>query len=103
MDDIEDELRPCPFCGSADHISLRRMDSRPDRWQFWCKDPGYECNASGPWRPSIAEARAAWNRRADFPAQENGTIQESADRDKGDSDPDKWLPPEDGYASSWKG
>ena len=62
--DTEDALRPCLFCGSADYISLRRMDSRPDRWQFWCKDPGYKCNASGPWRPSIAEAVAAWNRRA---------------------------------------
>lgn len=62
---MADELKSCPFCGSA---AMALKD-----WQgFWavrCNNDGtlgkevVPCNAAGPERPTEAEAIAAWNRR----------------------------------------
>ena len=71
----ETELRPCPFCGAPAETIKKYY------WRVRCVNP--QCRTlSGDW---VLEGAAilAWNRRADFPAQENGTIQESADRDGG--------------------
>jgi Lar family restriction alleviation protein len=55
-----DKLKPCPHCGSGDHI--RAIDnSSAEKWR--CFIQCYECQARGPSRPTTAEACVAWNRR----------------------------------------
>ena len=53
------DVRPCPFCASAD-ITLDRLgnDERP----FFVMTCG-ECQADGPIKPTEALALKAWNTR----------------------------------------
>jgi Lar family restriction alleviation protein len=65
------ELKPCPFCGSIDRISIRRpmQTARSHRFAVWC-------DTCGIWGPSgmdgqnwaevdpVQSAADRWNRRA---------------------------------------
>lgn len=73
----EQELRPCPFCGTSNKLKVTpyRADDdggEPFDWGFTviCSAlglshaPNRGCGASGAWGETEAEAIAAWNRRA---------------------------------------
>lgn len=55
-------LLPCPFCGGTNqsiHDGTDRSPREPSGFSFVI----CECDADGPYRPSVNEAIAAWNRR----------------------------------------
>jgi Lar family restriction alleviation protein len=59
-DDIHvSELGPCPFCGSDEVFVNQAVQG-----SCWVICEALSCGASGPTRPTPAEASAAWNRRA---------------------------------------
>ena len=83
----EQELRPCPFCGTSNKLKVTpyRADDdggEPFDWGFTviCSAlglshaPNRGCGASGAWGETEAEAIAAWNRRA--PAVAAGGVTE---------------------------
>lgn len=60
------DLLPCPFCGSKkvqlDALMIGEAgkdNATPHGWHVECT----ECDASGPWRDTEAEAAQGWNRR----------------------------------------
>ncbi len=56
------ELKPCPFCGSADvELWTGQTVGTRDNGQRFARCTG--CGASGPYKPA-GEAVAAWNNRA---------------------------------------
>ena len=73
----EQELRPCPFCGTSNKLKVTpyRADDdggEPFDWGFTviCSALGFShapnrgCGASGAWGETEAEVIAVWNRRA---------------------------------------
>ncbi|MDE9495499.1 Lar family restriction alleviation protein [Xenorhabdus bovienii] len=55
---MTDKLKPCPFCNS-EHIEMNSHSE--DTWFFaQCTD----CNADGPEEDTAANAKIAWNQRA---------------------------------------
>ena len=56
------ELKPCPFCGQQKYLCVLK-DMR--QYQIVCDASGDGgCGASCGGQDTIAEAKAAWNRRA---------------------------------------
>lgn len=55
---LDDQLFPCPFCGSTAVKYLPALG----RWAVRCVD----CQAWGPETDTTADARAAWNQRHDL-------------------------------------
>lgn len=63
----ENELKPCPFCGQQKYIIILAEDNvlNGREYQVVCDASGDGgCGASCGWQVTIAEAKAAWNRRA---------------------------------------
>lgn len=56
----EEELRPCPFCGSTD-LTVRRLPT-----QVFCT----VCGAEGPQGEMVHEAMVLWNNRTEEPTDE---------------------------------
>lgn len=52
------ELKPCPFCGSADDVQLSRHSHEGAAWMTCV-----ECDTDGPIAKTVAAAIAAWNTR----------------------------------------
>lgn len=62
MTDLKESLRPCPFCGSAEHEADRTcLRTIPDSQQYY--SVVCWCGTSGPIRESEKEAIRAWNTR----------------------------------------
>ena len=60
------DLIPCPFCGQQKYLCVLADGEKDMRqYQIVCdaSDDG-GCGASSGWYDTIAEAKAAWNRRA---------------------------------------
>jgi Lar family restriction alleviation protein len=57
----EQELKPCPFCGTKElHMKTQYGDDPNDNGHFvWC---GY-CDTYGPWSATKARAMEEWNTR----------------------------------------
>ena len=54
------KLKPCPFCGRNDSISIDKYKSGGEWWHFVeCK----ECMANGPVGKTEQDAADAWNER----------------------------------------
>jgi hypothetical protein len=77
---ISDELSPCPFCGLAEHLSLRAegaytpdMPARP--YRVVCNHIDHD-TVEGPIGYGRNGAIAAWNRRSP-PAQEGMVLADS--------------------------
>jgi len=61
MMELEEGMRPCPFCGAtADaEIFLYAEETRRGKgWRVKC----YDCQATGPTEPSHAKSIEAWNK-----------------------------------------
>lgn len=55
------DLKPCPFCGRKDSVSINHYKSDGEWFSYVeCK----ECVASGPVGRQTIDAIEAWNRRA---------------------------------------
>lgn len=54
---MSEKLEPCPFCGERERVELLQFDAR--EWVHCCA-----CDAEGLVCDGLAEAIAAWNRRA---------------------------------------
>lgn len=65
---MNEELKPCPFCGGKGEIGIADIDV-PFFYSVWCENTFKSCTASTPdwsgWHLSEQEAIEAWNRRAD--------------------------------------
>lgn len=61
---MENELKPCPFCGSATAPAERNAYKSPDYQIVVCAASNGGCGASSGWHETEAEAIAAWSRRA---------------------------------------
>lgn len=74
---LDAELAPCPFCGRTDALAEAwRSVEDGDDWTGEHDDSAYivcdasnpggpgGCGASGGHRPTMSEARSAWNTRA---------------------------------------
>jgi Lar family restriction alleviation protein len=61
---MSDELKPCPFCGNNDYMTVEGTVSS-NNFQVVCSWLSGGCGASGGVRRTQAEAIAAWNTRAD--------------------------------------
>ena len=55
---MTDELKPCPFCGEQEFISVRNGMNAVAAWVI-CNN----CGCYGPTEDTKAEAITAWNRR----------------------------------------
>ena len=56
---MNEELKPCPFCGSDDiDVTYTYVDDGLDYYAE-CTD----CYCRGAWEPTAEKARAAWNSR----------------------------------------
>ena len=60
----ENELKPCPFCGSATNLVIRKSMSHPEFTVVVCTIDLDGCGSSTAWWETEADAIAAWNRRA---------------------------------------
>ena len=60
------ELRACPFCGQQKYLCVLAEGEKDRRqYQIVCDASGDGgCGASCGWQDTLAEAKAAWNRRA---------------------------------------
>ena len=62
MTDLKESLRPCPFCGSAEHeadrVCLKTIPDSQNYYSVVCW-----CGTSGPIKESEREAIKAWNAR----------------------------------------
>ncbi len=56
---MSEELKPCPFCGSARALVTMAAAAKFVR----CARLDGGCGAEGPVKQTVAEAVAAWNRR----------------------------------------
>lgn len=54
------DLKPCPFCGGEAKRSIETFERTILSW-IYCTN----CGAAGGYRPTEAEAIAAWNTRAE--------------------------------------
>lgn len=62
MTDLKESLRPCPFCGSAEHeVDRTCLKTIPDSQNYY--SVVCWCGTSGPIRESEKEAIKAWNTR----------------------------------------
>jgi Lar family restriction alleviation protein len=52
----EKKLKPCPFCGESEPDTTNKDGEIAIRCEY--------CGAYGPWADNLADAIAAWNRRA---------------------------------------
>jgi len=61
MNESKERLLPCPFCppGSSEQELELEPGCMPDAWWRGVCDSG----CAGPWKPTKAEAEAAWNTR----------------------------------------
>lgn len=80
MTNSEQDLRPCPFCGSRDvKISPPVNDGPEDvfdclnQWQVGCHALG--CEITGPSRETEEECIAAWNSRVGVNEQQAAEIE----------------------------
>lgn len=56
---MSDDLKPCPFCGNS-----KRSWLGVENWQQGFNATCWQCKARAAFKPTEAEAIAAWNRRA---------------------------------------
>lgn len=72
MNDGRNVLRACPFCGQQKYLFVLADGEKDMRqYQVVCDASGDGgCGASCGWQDTIAEAKAAWNRRAEGGEQE---------------------------------
>jgi len=58
--ELEDKLKPCPFCGSK---NLRVFEPGPGEPLFWVSCNVVDCFTIGPYSKTYDEAIGKWNRR----------------------------------------
>lgn len=63
------DLRPCPFCGTAAVQQCRLADSETDmQYRVACGNPFCEADPSTPPRPMLISAERIWNERQEYEA-----------------------------------
>lgn len=64
---MNNNLKPCPFCGSESAICIIKEN---DEYVVCCDYSQGGCGATAGYRESIKEAKAIWNTRTSFSKEE---------------------------------